>query len=483
MRTHTLPTISLHSTATRLSRVPLSQYISRLSSPTKKDPFNRTSSPTKAKLLRTPMCEATQRDRMARPPTMSQQARPRRPYHIAHSQENAVRDVPGGARSVPEAPRKPHGQDRERRADVMKMLPRQLKPRRPLQKSDRSPEAPHCELRAAGPMPSKYSERTVDLFTMIDEHMAWNMSASDAESPRPNSSGTMFVDFGADGEVEVSYRNGMNKKLPCVPSTTPAPSQPASPRHTVDIKQAPKTAGSNQQHAEAHLKPQPHHHFHPSRHDSVIHPGASHTIDITQPPPFPPPSRSLPSLPYRVPLHPQSRMPQVHATSRSVSTAKTHRSAPAPSAAPTTTYRTARDIETRGARDAVYTTTKPEGMTVSYKSGGLTTSFRVNSAVHSHPEAQKQQYPNGSPPQRFYNPSMHSSLTHVSLKMDTNKPLPPLPPSSRDSDDCATRSRQLSALEKEKKRYKIARFVKTVLRKMAGLADKFDEHQHRYQRR
>lgn len=304
---------------------------------------------------------------------------------------------------------------------------------------------------------------------MIDDHLGWNWSASDLathspEPPRPSSSGTMFVDFGADGEVEVSYRNGINKKLPNppMPSKMPGQSKPASPRQTVEIKHHPKR--SERQRTETNPKPRSNRPSQSSRHDSILDPIAYHSIDITLPPPFPAPNRPLPPLPSQNPVNLQSRKsypPQVHATSRTVSTTKARHSSPAPS---TTTSHTARD-EAEG----VYTVIEPDGMTSSYQSGGLTTSSTVDPAayaqaarVESQAKPQKTQYldiPN-LPHRSYPTASIRSSPSCVPLKqMDTNKPLPPLPPASR--------PQQLGESRNDKKRHKIARFVK-VLQKIEG---------------
>ncbi|KAJ4384967.1 hypothetical protein N0V86_000572 [Didymella sp. IMI 355093] len=361
----------------------------------------------------------------------------------------------------------------------MKTLPRQPKPRQPLQDKDSNLEMRRTlrGQRATAPKESMESDRTVDLFTMIDDHLAWNMSASDLvyhspDPPRPSSSGTMFVDFGADGELEVSFRNGVNKKLPLppVPSKNHAPAKPASPRRTIEVKPDPKIPCPKQQRTETHMKPRPNRPSQSSRHDSVISPGANHSIDVSLPSPFPPPNRPLPPLPSRNPVNPQSRQsypPQVHATSRSVSTTKVHQSWPAPSS---TTNHIARD-EVEG----VHAVIEPDSTTVSYQSSGLTTPFTIDPALYaqaarkeSRPESQTTQY-FGVPSfahRSSPNASIRSSASHVPLrKIDTNKQLPPLPPVSRQSMSLDKCSRKPGVL-KEKKRNKVARVVKKVLRKI-----------------
>jgi hypothetical protein len=403
-----------------------------------------------------------QRDRMAYPPTKSQQAGTRRPNHISHNQENAVRERSGGARNLSETPRKPDRQGREREADVMKTLPGQPKPRQPLQDMDGNLEVRRgrCGQRTTAAKESMESERTADLFTMIDDHLAWNMSASDLvyhspDPPRPSSSGTMFVDFGADGELEVSFRNGVNKKLPMppVPSKNPARSKPASPRRTVEVKQDPKIPSPKQQRTEMHLKPRPTRPSQSSRHDSVISPSASHSIDVSLPSPCPAPNRPLPPLPSRNPANPQSRQsypPQVHATSRSVSTTKTHQSLPA-----------------RNEAEGVYAVIEPDSMTVSYQSSGLTTSLTIDPALYTQAARESQTTQHLDVPSfthRSPNASIHSSASHVPLrKMDTNKQLPPLPPVSRQPTSLGKCSGKPGVL-REKKRHKVARLVKKVLR-------------------
>lgn len=414
--------------AVRLSQIRLSPYSSRPSNPTKKDCFNRKSNPTKAQPLRTPMYQAPhQRDPMADPPTKCQQAGPRRPHHNTHNQGNSNWDVPGRPYSLPSTPRKSHRPDWECEADVMKSLPRQPKRYQTLPEMNHSPEVsgwPY-ERRASAPKGSMDSDRTADLFTMIDDHLAWNMSASDLihqspDPPRPGSSGTMFIDFGADGEVEVSYRNGRNKKLPTppAPSKTSTPSRFGSQRHTLESKQIPKTTRYT-----THWQPHPKYPSHSSRHDSVLTPSASHPVNGSQAPPFPPPNCPLPSLPSRTPLDPQSRKsypPQVHATSRCASTSRTE--------SQTNAYRSVRPV-----------------------------------------------------PASTHAPSFHSSIyaesTHVPLgKVDTNKPLPPPPPKSRASDYRGTRSRRPVVSKQTKKQGFITRLVKKVLTKLDILVD---EHQHR----
>ncbi|KAF3035346.1 hypothetical protein E8E12_006917 [Didymella heteroderae] len=474
--------------AARVAQIRFSPHSPHPSNPAKKDSFNRTSSHAKVRPLRNSMYQAPhQHDRMAYPPTKPQQAGTRRPNHISNNQEDAIRERAGGARGLPQTPRKSPRQNWEREANVMKTLPRQPKRRQPLQDMDCNRGAD--QQRISGLKDAMESERSVDLFTMIDNHLAWNMSASDlanrsSDPPRPSSSGTMFVDFRADGEVEVSYRNGVNKKLPTppVPSKIPGPFKPASPRRTGDIK--PNSKNTKYEHrTEALLKPRSNRPSQSSRHDSVLDPSTRHSIDVSLPPSFPPPNQPLPPLPSRNLVKPQngkSYPPQANATSRTISTSKAHYFSPALA---TTTCRTTRDEV-----EDVYTVIQPEGMRSCYRSDGLTTSLTVDEAAYgqaartkSRPESQKTLYldipvlTHRSSP----NASLYAASTHTPLKkMDTNKPLPPLPPVSREpayacADVC---SQEPDVLKKETKRHKVARFVKKVLRKIEGLADDFGEH-------
>jgi hypothetical protein len=395
-----------------------------------------------------------QHDRMAYPPTKPQQAGARWPNHISYNQENTVRECAGGARGLPQTPRKSHRQDWQRETDVMKALPRQPKPRQPLQKMDSNCTAD--EQRISG---TKHPMESEQLVTMIDDYL-FKLAHHSPDQPRPSSSGTMFVDFGADGEVEVSYRNGVNKKLPTppVPSKIPRPSKPASPRQTMEIKHHPQITKCEQR-TETRTKPRSNRPSQSSRHDSVLDPSANHSIDISLPPPFPPPNWPLPPLPSQIPVNLQSRKsypPQVRSTSRVVSTMKAHYSSPASS---TMTHHTARN----GAEGA-YTVIEAEGMTASYQSGGLTQSFSVDPAAYAQParvnsqaDSQKTQYLDIPVPTYRFTPdaSVRSSPSYVPLKkMDTNKSLPPLP------------SKELGVAKKEKKRHMIAQFVRKVSQKI-----------------
>lgn len=93
---------------------------------------------------------------------------------------------------------------------------------------------------------------------MIDDHLAWNMSSSDLEPERPSSSGTMFVDFDAAGAIEVSYRHGVNKKLP----TPPVPAKSTPKRQAAPQEVMEKKKGEGEKRAI--------HASYSSRHDSVI---------------------------------------------------------------------------------------------------------------------------------------------------------------------------------------------------------------------
>lgn len=338
----------------------------------------------------------------------------------------------------------------------MKMLPRQSKPRRPVQgkRSNHSVGGP----RVGG---TKHPMESEQLVTMIDDYLS-TFAIHSPDPPRPSSSGTMFVDFGADGHLEVSYRNGINKKLPTppVPSKIPGPSNPASPRHTVEIKQRERT--KREQRTETNTKPRSKRPSQSSRHDSVLDPSVNQRIDISLPPQFPPPNWPLPHLPSQTPEHlpSSSHRPQKYSSPRTASTTKAPYSSPALS---TTSYHTACN-ETK----AAYTAIEPEFRTAPFQSGGLTTSSTVTPAayaraarVKSYPESQKPKHLDIpiSTGRSSANASIYASSTHVPLRMmDTNKPLPPLPP--------VPRSQELKV--SKKKRHSIVQFVKKVLQTIEG---------------
>ncbi|KAF1358533.1 hypothetical protein EJ07DRAFT_179750 [Lizonia empirigonia] len=143
--------------------------------------------------------------------------------------------------------------------------------------------------------------RMSDMYMMIDDHLAWNMSSSDLESTRPGSSGTLFVDFDAAGDIEVSYRNGVNKKLP----TPPVPAKPTLPRREVQRKESKNTKTATR-------KPLPPRPSLSSRHNSIISTGHEDDEHIdpfsfpTPQPPTPPPKSPRRSTPEQSPTAPPS---------------------------------------------------------------------------------------------------------------------------------------------------------------------------------
>jgi hypothetical protein len=128
-----------------------------------------------------------------------------------------------------ETSRKSQAQGYNQRHDpnLMKTLPRKPVARRPLQdlhpssysqRSNFHHEPVSHDQNAPSPQ-QDCPNRMSDIYCMIDDHLEWNMNSyTNLSTPtRRGSSGTMFVDFDDEGEMEVSYRNGVNKKLPAVP--------------------------------------------------------------------------------------------------------------------------------------------------------------------------------------------------------------------------------------------------------------------------
>lgn len=440
MFTHSPPTISLHSMAARLSQIRVPPYSSRS---TKKDPFNhalnRTSSPTKAKesMFSAPQ---VQRDRMAHQATKLQQAGPR-PQHY----QDADRARPGGARSLPKTSRKSHYQNRDKQANMIKPGGRQQVQRKPLQ--DINPNARDQRTTPRGPRASQslqasktvahsdYPQATLwtmeqqassrkasaatsqdpshmsEMYTMIDDFLAWNMSNSDLPmQTRPGSSGTMFVDFNPTGQMEVSYRNGVNKKLP----TPPVPSKPSKPSTTSEVPVpsnaiSPRKQVHNEtrevsraQRKEAVSKPLASRHSRGSRHDSVVS-GAeqSENNDSTYARPLPRlPSgeyktRPLPRIPSQNPQDPhiqrretrQKYPPQVHRTQRS----STPISSPTPSHDSNTTFHTAASSQDVTPFEVI----DPSGITMHYSA------------------ADQQAYVSGQDPETRYKWDYNGQIMHV----------------------------------------------------------------------
>lgn len=220
MFTHTSLTISLQSITTWLShiRFPSSPSTVRKKPPLNQ-PLNRTMYPA----------HKVQHNLVAHQTAKSQQAGPRRPHHHPHLQQNSDRPLAGRACALSETPRKLYSQDRTVRKNAVMEVTRTPISRRPLQEirsnagSQSMPRQQQAHVRRAETKVEPAQPRMSDMYMMIDDHLAWNMSSSNLESTRPGSSGTLFVDFDAAGDIEVSYRNGINKKLPTPP--VPAKSQ------------------------------------------------------------------------------------------------------------------------------------------------------------------------------------------------------------------------------------------------------------------
>ncbi|UPX20144.1 uncharacterized protein EKO05_0010386 [Ascochyta rabiei] len=287
-----------------------------------------------------------QRDHMAQQTAKSQQAGPRRPHHTPHHHQNTVRARADRARPLPETPRKPHHPDRNPcDAGMTKALPRKPVSRPPLR--DIQPNV--CDYRSTGPSQqgstrrassvamSQAHSRMSEMYTMIDDHLAWNMSSSDLEAARPGSSGTMFLDFDTDGEMEVSYRNGVNKKLP----TPPVPAKPTLSRHTalrgeVEREVLPRKQTKRTCEVEKR-KPLPPRPSSSSRHDSVISSGRledekiDRHLDARPLPRVPPKDSRRTQVQDRVAR--RSCPPQVHKT-QSTRQAPSTSASPAPSQPP-----------------------------------------------------------------------------------------------------------------------------------------------------
>lgn len=241
----------------------------------------------------------------------------------------------------------------------MKSLPRRPRQRKPLHKLDgdmeqrlepRGHRQQFWAQKASGvPRPKA---RISELNRLIDDYIEWNQSCSDIEPDRPGSSGTLFVDFVENGDMEVSYRNGVNKKLPGPPLPpqipTPASLSSLHRRYMADQISNPK----------AGCKPAPSLPSHSARHDSVISSRAANADRIDPsfiPPAPPPPPFPLPKItsqtPRSVPGQPRKLYPpQVHRTQRTPSQLPIARhSSPAPSQTSTASFHTARSQRNREA--------------------------------------------------------------------------------------------------------------------------------------
>lgn len=261
----------------------------------------------------------------------SQQAGPRRPHHHPHLQQNSDRPLAGRACALSETPRKLYSQDRTVRKNAVMEVTRTPISRRPLQEirsnagSQSMPRQQQAHVRRAETKVEPAQPRMSDMYMMIDDHLAWNMSSSNLESTRPGSSGTLFVDFDAAGDIEVSYRNGINKKLP----TPPVPAKPTPPRREVQRKESKNTKTSTR-------KPLPPRPSLSLRHDSIISTGHEDDehIDPFSSFPTPQPLTPPPKNPRRSQSQPKrehrSHPPQVHVTQRSSAPSLPHLSATPP---------------------------------------------------------------------------------------------------------------------------------------------------------
>ncbi|KAH6621890.1 hypothetical protein C7974DRAFT_414572 [Boeremia exigua] len=193
-----------------------------------------------------------------------------------------------------------------------------------------------------------------EMYSMIDDYLAWNGSSSDLEPLRPDSAGTMFVDFASNGEMEISYRSGLNKKLPTppVPSKNPERTKSTPLRHDTSVKENVRpTAQRKEQRKVEQSKPLPTHPSVSSRHDSVMSSGANSERATTNQ------THHLPRLSSQTSWHirPPSRNrhpPQVHATQR-----------PPSRLASPTPPQTASSTSSYGA----YTVTQPCGLTMHFQ--------------------------------------------------------------------------------------------------------------------
>ncbi|KAF9698055.1 hypothetical protein EKO04_004110 [Ascochyta lentis] len=264
-----------------------------------------------------------QRDHMAQQTTKPQQAGPRRPHHPPHHYHNTDRARADRARPLPETPRKSHHPDRDALdPGLMKMLHRKPVPRAPLQ--DIHPNmldhrsAPYQQQtstsarKVSSAASSQAQSRMSEMYGMIDDHLAWNMPTSDIESARPGSSGTMFVDFDTNGEMEVSYRHGVNKKLPTPPVPEKSSLSRRESKKEVPRKEVRKTCEVEKQ------KPLPPRPSCSSRHDSVMSSGRPEDEKIDRYFDARPRPQLPPKNPRRSQIHDRvarrSHPPQVHQT-------------------------------------------------------------------------------------------------------------------------------------------------------------------------
>ncbi|KAJ4991569.1 hypothetical protein SVAN01_02950 [Stagonosporopsis vannaccii] len=365
--------------ATRISQIRILPDSSRSS---REKPFNQPSSPSKQ--TKTTMF-------MAQAPTQSQQARPCRPHHRPYHAQNIFRPRPGGARAVPPSPCADNHQNWHRRdeTNMMKALP----PRGPLQEVDlnarcatltpRGPRQQRVSVEKVQMPPPPAHSRMSEMHSLIDDYLAWNKSASDLEDVRPGSAGTLFVDFASNGDMEVSYRNGVNKKLPVppLPSKTLWPSNAASWCRD-EAAGKDNVRPSIQRKHDTHSRPLPPRPNISFRHDSAVDCDPKYAEQVHAYA-----SRPLPRLPSQLPKHnhPQGRKtypPQVHRTRQSASqTALAPLISPATSHSSLSTYHTAPSSRngSGGAEREAFSMIEPGGLTVHYQPSfrGSTTSRRT----------------------------------------------------------------------------------------------------------
>lgn len=354
MFTHTPSPATLHNLAARLSQIRFSAWPSRA---TKKEPLKqspRSTSPNQATMA---SLQQIQHDRMAQQATKSQQIGTRRPHYQSHQQQNSDWTRAGGSRDLQTPSSKDHHQDWHERDELMKSLPRRPKQRTPLHKMDADMEQrleprglrqlSWAQKASGTPRPKA---RMSELNNLIDDYIDWNRSSSDLELDRPDTSGTLFVDYVDNGDVEVSYRNGVNKKLP----TPPVPPQIPTPASLTSLHRRFKAGQTSNPKVERKTAPP-----RGSRHDSVVSSGAANAerIDPALIPPAPPPPPSCPLLPIPpralrpAPGQPRkSYPPQVHRTQRTPSQQPPARhSSPAHSQTSNASFRTARTTRNREA--------------------------------------------------------------------------------------------------------------------------------------
>lgn len=350
----------------------------------------------------------------------------------------------------------------------------------------------------AAPTPSvEQLTRMSEMYSLIDEYMAWNESMSDLgcpllgpESPvRPGTSGTLFVDFGVDGEMEFSFRNGVYKKLPAppVPSKSRDSSVVVSSHRESSIDHTARNPTKEPVHKSASPSDG-------TRHDSVISSGTtatstfqqfrrSQSFELTRPPSRPlPPTPSQPSRIAQPPryLHPQGRKaypPQVHQTQRPSSQP---RPSPPPSRASSEiSFHTA--VSEHGGQER-YAVIEPPGPGIQYrsssewlKSGPGTERAGARTAYFDLPTSTP--YASTNPPSTpphstpLHSPSIPAAYQRStarpripsSLSHPQRKPLPPSP---------HTRQPVPSTHGSHKKRHRVVSFMRKMVVKAESVREK-----------